>query len=62
MSGQLHQVYEKSSNDICELGCLIGDLNEHLKPISRFLDGWPETGNFLEESQDTDVFESLSAL
>ena len=26
-----------------ELNCLIGDLNEHLKPTGRFLDGWPET-------------------
>ena len=49
-------MYEKSSNDICELGCLIGDLNEHLEPISRFLDGWPETGNFLEESQGHGCF------
>ena len=34
VSGQLHQVYEKSSNDICELGCLIGDLNEHSSQLA----------------------------
>ena len=62
LSWQFHQVYEESSLDICELNCLIGDLNEHLKPSGRFLDGWPGRVNFLEKYQDTDVFESLSAL